>query len=74
VYLLRAKSWRFYSLLVPFQGGEAGGVFGGGFAGLLQQQQQRFQPHTQVCHINKPQAYTGKRTSERLSNLQTWCC
>jgi hypothetical protein len=30
------------------QGGEAAGVFGGSFAGSLQQQQQRFQSHPQV--------------------------
>jgi hypothetical protein len=40
-----------------FQGGEASGVFGGAFAGSLQQQQQHFQPHPQVRKIKEPHAY-----------------
>jgi hypothetical protein len=55
-----------------FQGGEAGGVFGGSFSGSLQQQQ-RFQPHTQVlqvCHIDKPQAYIiAKLTESTITKL-----
>jgi hypothetical protein len=48
-----------------FQGGEAGGVFGGSFAGSLQQQQ-RFQPRTQVARLatpDKPQAYINTQTN-----------
>jgi hypothetical protein len=47
-------------------------VFGGSFSGSLQQQQ-RFQPHTQVlqvCHIDKPQAYIiAKLTESTITKL-----